>query len=90
MAVFNTVFVKLGSQLTADKLTDLAIIPVIFGVQTLVSYSCAWAVTRCLHFKKRKANFVTAMAVCGLLSTLSIGSHRDRYHGFRPSTVVQR
>ncbi|KAJ5221895.1 uncharacterized protein N7469_010782 [Penicillium citrinum] len=66
------IFVKLGSQLTADKLTDLAIIPVIFGVQTLVSYSCAWAVTRCLHFKKRKANFVTAMAVFGNSNSLPI------------------
>ncbi|KAJ5388496.1 hypothetical protein N7509_011037 [Penicillium cosmopolitanum] len=66
------IFVKLGSQLTAEKLTDLAIIPVIFIVQTLVSYSCAWAVTRCFHFKKRKSNFVTAMAVFGNSNSLPI------------------
>lgn len=59
-----SVFIKLGSQLTAEKLTDLAIIPVIFIVQTAVSYSCAFVVTRCCGLKKRQSNFVTAMAVC--------------------------
>jgi predicted permease len=50
--------------LTAEKITDLAIIPVIFIVQTAVSYFCAFVVTRCCRFKKRQSNFVTAMAVC--------------------------
>jgi predicted permease len=56
----------LGSQLTAEKLTDLAIIPVIFVVQTFVSYFCSWVVTKCCGFKKRQSNFVAAMAVCDL------------------------
>jgi predicted permease len=53
----------LGSQLTADKLTDLAIIPVIFIVQTFVSYFCSFVVAKCCRFKKRQSNFVAAMAV---------------------------
>jgi hypothetical protein len=57
------IFIKLGSQLTAEKITDLAIIPFIFVVQTFVSYSCAWVISRCFRFKKRQANFVAAMAV---------------------------
>jgi len=64
----NQVFIKLGSQLTAEKITDLAIIPVIFIVQTAVSYFCAFVVTRCCRFKKRQSNFVTAMAVCNDLT----------------------
>ncbi|KAJ5091268.1 hypothetical protein NUU61_006138 [Penicillium alfredii] len=66
------VFIKLGSQLTAEKLTDLAIIPVIFIVQTFVSYACAFVVTRCCRFKKRQANFVAAMAVFGNSNSLPI------------------
>lgn len=54
---------KLGSQLTAEKLTDLAIIPFIFVVQTLVSYGCSAFVSRCFRFQKRQSNFVAAMAV---------------------------
>lgn len=61
-------FTKLASQLTAEKLTDLAIIPVIFIIQTSVSYFCSAVVSRCFRFKKRQANFVAAMAVSlGLL-----------------------
>jgi hypothetical protein len=60
----STVFTKLGSQLTAEKLTDLAIIPVIFIVQTFVSYFCSFVVAKCCRFKKRQSNFVAAMAVC--------------------------
>lgn len=62
-SLITIVFTKLGSQLTAEKLTDLAIIPVIFIVQTIVSYFCAFVVARCFRFKKRQANFVAAMAV---------------------------
>ena len=57
------VFTKLASQLTAEKLTDLAIIPVIFVLQTCVSYLCSAVVSRCFRFKKRQSNFVAAMAV---------------------------
>ncbi|KAH1524401.1 hypothetical protein KXX18_005448 [Aspergillus fumigatus] len=66
------IFIKLGSQLTAEKITDLAIIPFIFIVQTFVSYSCAWAISRCFRFKKRQANFVAAMAVFGNSNSLPI------------------
>ena len=57
------VFTKLASQLTAEKFTDLAIIPAIFIVMTAVSYCCSYIISRLFRFKKRQANFVTAMAV---------------------------
>jgi hypothetical protein len=57
------VFTKLASQLTASRLADLAIIPVIFIIQTLVSYLCAVVVSRCFSLKKRQQNFVIAMGV---------------------------
>lgn len=59
-----SVFTKLASQLTADKLAELAIIPVIFIVQTLVSYLCSIAVSKAFGFAKRPRNFVVAMGVC--------------------------
>lgn len=62
------VFTKLASQLTAEKLTDLAIIPAIFIVMTAVSYLCSSVISRVFRFKKRQANFVTAMAVRSFLS----------------------
>ena len=57
------VFTKLASQLTADKLSDLAVIPVIFVVQTLISYLAAILVSKVCGFKKRASNFLVAMAV---------------------------
>lgn len=57
------VFTKLASQLTAGKLADLAVIPFIFILQTLISWICAAIVSRLYRFKKRPTNFVTAMAV---------------------------
>lgn len=57
------VFTKLASQLTAEKLVDLAIIPFIFIVQTLISYLCAVVISKCFRFKKRQKNFVIAMGV---------------------------
>lgn len=59
----TAVFTKLASQLTADKLLELAVIPVIFIVQTLVSYLVSVGVSKAFRFKKRPANFVTAMGV---------------------------
>jgi hypothetical protein len=59
----SIVFTKLASQLTAEKFTDLAIIPAIFIVMTIVSYLCSYIISRLFRFKKRQANFVTAMAV---------------------------
>lgn len=57
------VFTKLASQLTAEKLAELAVIPVIFIVQTLISYIAALLVSRICKFNKRASNFVVAMAV---------------------------
>jgi choline kinase len=57
------VFTKLASQLTAEKLADLAVIPVIFVVQTLISYLAALIVSKICKFNKRASNFVVAMAV---------------------------
>ena len=63
-ANLEPVFTKLASQLTAEKLADLAVIPVIFVVQTLISYIAALLVSRICRFNKRASNFVVAMAVC--------------------------
>ncbi|PYH75500.1 auxin efflux transporter family protein [Aspergillus uvarum CBS 121591] len=95
------IFTKLGSQLTAEKLTDLAIIPAIFVVQTIVSYSCAFVVSRCLRLKKRPSNFVAAMAVFGNSNSLPIslvmslsqtlqGLHWDRIPNDNDDEVAAR
>ena len=57
------VFNKLASQLSADKLADLAVIPVIFAMQLLVSWLSAVSVAWAFGFKKRPRNFVIAMGV---------------------------
>jgi choline kinase len=49
--------------LTAEKLGELAVIPVIFVVQTIISYLAALLVAKLCGFKKRQSNFVVAMAV---------------------------
>src|ERR1700753_3923042 len=66
------VFTKIASQLTPDKLPELAIIPVIFVLQTLVSYLAATTVSKIFRFKKRPQYFVTAMAVFGNSNSLPI------------------
>ncbi|KAF2673563.1 auxin efflux carrier [Microthyrium microscopicum] len=66
------IWTKLASQLTPDKLTELAIIPVIFGVQTFVSYFVSRAISKAFGFKKRPQNFVTAMGVFGNSNSLPI------------------
>lgn len=58
-----TVFNKLASQLSADKLADLAIIPFIFAIQMLVSWLSAIVISWAFAFKKRPRNFVIAMGV---------------------------
>ena len=63
----RVVFTKLAAQLNADKLAELAVIPVIFVVQTLVSYLVSVAVSKGFRFGKRPANFVTAMGVSALI-----------------------
>lgn len=60
---YHLVFTKLASQLTPDKLGELAVIPIIFVVQTLVSYLCSIGMSRLLGLKKRPRNFVIAMGV---------------------------
>lgn len=57
------VFTKLASQLNADKLIELAVIPIIFVIQTLVSYLVATIVSKAFRFNRRASNFVTAMGV---------------------------
>jgi choline kinase len=57
------VFTKLASQLTAEKLVELGVIPFIFIVQLIISYIAALAISRICKFRKRARNFVIAMAV---------------------------
>jgi predicted permease len=57
------VFTKLASKVTVNKLLELAVIPAIFVVQTFVSYMVSVGVSKAFGFKKRQANFVTAMGV---------------------------
>ncbi|KAK3117820.1 hypothetical protein LTR53_000369 [Teratosphaeriaceae sp. CCFEE 6253] len=70
------IFTKLASQLNADKLADLVVIPFIFAAQTLVSWCAAQAMARLFGFgvpgKKRQKNFVLAMGVFGNSNSLPI------------------
>ncbi|KAF3481153.1 auxin Efflux Carrier superfamily protein [Arthroderma uncinatum] len=95
------IFTKLASQLTAGKLADLAIIPVLFVIQTLISYLSAMIVSRCFGFKKRQSNFVKAMGVFGNSNSLPIslvislsktlsGLHWDKIPGDNDSEVAAR
>jgi len=95
------VFTKLGSQLNAEKLVDLAVIPVIFVVQTLVSYGVSVVVSKLLGLGKRPSNFITAMGVFGNSNSLPIslvlslsatlkGLHWDRVPGDNDDEVGAR
>ncbi|KAL8842199.1 MAG: hypothetical protein Q9170_000605 [Blastenia crenularia] len=95
------IFTKLASQLTADKLGELAIIPVIFAVQILVSYLGSIAVAKLFRLKKRPRNFVVAMGVFGNSNSLPIslvislsqtikGLHWDRIPGDNDNEVAAR
>ncbi|KAF2124719.1 kinase-like protein [Dothidotthia symphoricarpi CBS 119687] len=99
--LFTPFFTKLASQLTADKLSDLAVIPLIFVVQTLVSYLAALIVSRICGFKKRASNFLVAMAVFGNSNSLPIslvislsktlsGLHWDKLPGDNDNEVAAR
>ncbi|KAH8662324.1 auxin efflux carrier superfamily [Xylariales sp. PMI_506] len=66
------IFTKLASQLDAGKLVELAVIPIIFLIQTLVSYLVSLVVAKACRFSERPANFVTAMAVFGNSNSLPI------------------
>ncbi|KAI0600661.1 auxin efflux carrier [Biscogniauxia sp. FL1348] len=95
------IFNKLAAQLQPDKLADLAVIPVIFVIQTVVSYLVSIVVARAFRFKKRPANFVTAMGVFGNSNSLPIslvislsqtlkGLHWDRIPGDNDNQVAAR
>jgi len=95
------IFTKLASQLNADKLVELGVIPIIFVIQTLVSYSVAMVVTKCFGFNKRASNFVTAMGVFGNSNSLPIslvislsqtlkGLHWDKIPGDNDDEVAAR
>ncbi|KAJ4263997.1 hypothetical protein NW762_006036 [Fusarium torreyae] len=95
------IFTKLASQLNAEKLSDLAIIPVIFVVQTLVSWIVSYVVAKLFRFNKRASNFVTAMGVFGNSNSLPIslvlslsqtlkGLHWDKVPGDNDDEVGAR
>ncbi|KAJ9638304.1 hypothetical protein H2199_006991 [Coniosporium tulheliwenetii] len=95
------IFTKLASQLTADKLGELAIIPAIFVAQTLVSWIAAMSVSKAFRFKKRERYFITAMAIFGNSNSLPIslvislsktisGLHWDKVPGDNDDEVAAR
>ncbi|KAL8783435.1 MAG: hypothetical protein Q9213_004635 [Squamulea squamosa] len=95
------IFTKLASQLTAEKLPELAVIPVIFAIQTLVSYLCSIGVSKLFRFQKRPRNFVIAMGVFGNSNSLPIslvislsqtikGLHWDKIPGDNDGEVAAR
>lgn len=99
------IFTKLASQLNADKLADLAVIPFIFVIQTIVSYTAAQIMARLFGFgkknKKMQKNFVLAMGVFGNSNSLPIslvlslsktiqGLHWDRIPGDNDEEVGAR
>ncbi|KAG5947086.1 hypothetical protein E4U53_006474 [Claviceps sorghi] len=95
------IFTKLASQLNAEKLSELAIIPAIFIVQTAVSWVVSVLIAKAFRFNKRAANFVTAMGVFGNSNSLPIslvmslsqtikGLHWDRIPGDNDGEVAAR
>ncbi|KAI0903302.1 auxin efflux carrier superfamily [Ustulina deusta] len=66
------IFSKLAKQLNPNQLGDLAVIPIIFLVQTCISYGVSICVSRLFRFGKRATNFVTAMSVFGNSNSLPI------------------
>ncbi|KAI7081101.1 auxin efflux carrier [Hortaea werneckii] len=99
------VFTKLASQLNADKLADLVVIPFIFAAQTLVSWCCAQVMARAFGFsgwnKRREKNFILAMGVFGNSNSLPIslvlslsktisGLHWDKIPGDNDNEVAAR
>ncbi|KAK2006779.1 membrane transporter [Colletotrichum eremochloae] len=95
------IFTKLASQLNADKLLDLAVIPIIFVIQTLVSWLVSVVVARLFGFNRRASNFVTAMGVFGNSNSLPIslvlslsqtikGLHWDKIPGDNDDEVGAR
>ncbi|WPH03416.1 Hypothetical protein R9X50_00629600 [Acrodontium crateriforme] len=97
------IFTKLASQLNAEKLADLVIIPVIFVVTTFVSWIAAQSMAWAWGFshKKRQKNFILAMGVFGNSNSLPIslvlslsktiqGLHWDKVPGDNDDEVAAR
>ncbi|KAF2843473.1 auxin efflux carrier [Patellaria atrata CBS 101060] len=95
------IFTKLASQLTADKLVELAVIPFIFILQTAVSFMGSWLISKAFKFTKRQSNFVIAMGVFGNSNSLPIslvislsktlnGLHWDKIPGDNDDEVAAR
>ncbi|KAI1263425.1 auxin efflux carrier [Xylariaceae sp. FL1019] len=66
------IFSKLAQQLNPNQLGELAVIPVIFLIQTFVSYAVSIGVSKLFRLGKRPSNFVTAMGVFGNSNSLPI------------------
>lgn len=95
------IFTKLASQLNADKLVELGVIPIIFIIQILISYLAATLVSKGFRLNKRASNFVTAMGVFGNSNSLPIslvislsqtlkGLHWDKIPGDNDDEVAAR
>ncbi|KAK4189792.1 auxin efflux carrier [Podospora australis] len=95
------IFTKLASQLNADKLVELGVIPIIFVITTFVSYTVSRVVAKVFGFNRRASNFVTAMGVFGNSNSLPIslvislsqtlkGLHWDKIPGDNDDEVAAR
>ncbi|KAI1362506.1 auxin efflux carrier superfamily [Xylaria arbuscula] len=95
------IFSKLAKQLNPNQLGDLAVIPIIFIVQTVVSYGVSIGVSKLFRLRKRATNFVTAMSVFGNSNSLPIsliislsqtlkGLSWDRIQGDHEGLVASR
>ncbi|KAF2430852.1 auxin efflux carrier [Tothia fuscella] len=95
------IFYKLSSQLRAEDLPGLVLIPAIFILQTIISWGSGTVISKLFGFKKRTENFVVAMAVFGNSNSLPIslvtslaftikGLHWDKEPHDNDSSVATR
>ncbi|ODV81249.1 auxin efflux carrier [Suhomyces tanzawaensis NRRL Y-17324] len=66
------VFIKLAPSLSFQKMADLIIIPIFFGVSSVIAYLFSRGVSRGLHLNEPESDFVTAMAVFGNSNSLPV------------------
>lgn len=66
------IFSKLASSLSLQKMVEVAIIPLLFVLMTVVSLSCGKLMGWLLGLNKSQANFVKAMAVFGNSNSLPV------------------
>ncbi|KAG5359252.1 putative transporter [Yarrowia sp. E02] len=66
------IFSKLASSLSLQKMLEVAIIPLLFVLMTVVSLSCANLMGWVLKLNKSQSNFVKAMAVFGNSNSLPV------------------